>query len=270
MNLNPQIVYSNSKQSKMNELFDFHLHPFIDPINSIARYGHPADLKEFLEHLQRHGITHCAGSVIHHVDGSDFKEIQKMNEESLKIRDIAPDGFYYPGIHIHPNFPEESCNELQRMHSEGVRLIGELVPYVMNYTEYCHPGLEMPLKIAADLGMVLSIHSGAIEDMEAMIARNPKLNVVMAHPGEYASYMEKIELCKNHQNAFIDICGTGLFRHRMLEYGIKILGAERFLFATDFPTCNVGMQIGAIKYADITDNERMLVCSGNARRLLGV
>ncbi len=44
----------------MDELFDFHLHPFLDSINSIARYGHPADWKEFLGNLKRHGITQCA------------------------------------------------------------------------------------------------------------------------------------------------------------------------------------------------------------------
>ncbi len=252
----------------MSELFDFHLHPFIDTINSIARYGHPADWKEFLAHLQRHGVTHCAGSVIHKIDGSDFGEIIKMNDEALRFRDLAPKDFYHPGIHVHPNFPEESCKELDRMHAEGVTLIGELVPYLMNYTDYACEGLAPVWKHAAELSMVLSIHVGAIKDMETLALANPKLNIVIAHPGEHPNYMEKLELCKHCPNVYLDICGTGLFRNWMLEYGVGIIGAERFLFATDYPTCNVGMQIGALQFAEITEEQRALICYGNAMRLL--
>ena len=252
----------------MDELFDFHLHPFLDTINSIARYGHPADWKEFLGNLKRHGITQCAGSVIHKIDGSDFGEIRKMNDEALRLRDLAPAGFYHPGVHIHPNFPDESCKELDRVHAEGVRLIGELVPYLMGYTEYSCDALAPVWKHAAELSMVVSIHTGAIADMTAFATANPTLNIVIAHPGEHPNYMEKLELCKRCPNVYLDLCGTGLFRNWMLEYGVGLIGAERFLFATDYPTCNIGMQIGALQFAEITAEQRSLICSGNAKRLL--
>ena len=162
-------------------------------------------------------------------------------------------------------------SELERMHGEGVRLIGELVWYSMGYREYSVPALDPVWERAADLGMVLSIHpTEGTEDMARLLEKHPRLQVVIAHPGEYAHYMEKLELCKKYPNASLDICGTGLFRNFMLEYGVKTIGAERFLFATDYPTCNVGMQVGAVEYAYLTEEQRELIFNGNARRLLGL
>lgn len=253
----------------MKEIIDFHLHPFINLEDRIGSYKSPSDWKSFIAHLKGLGISKCAGSVIHQIDGKNFQDIKYFNDEALHFRDLCPD-FYIPGVHVLANFPEESCRELERMHSEGVKLIGELVPYSMGRWKYSDPSLNDVWKLAAELKMVLSVHPTDIEDMEAVISANPELPVVIAHPGEYTAYIEKIELLKRNGNAYMDICGTGLFRYGMLAYGVRQLGAERFLFATDFPTCSVGMQIGGVESEDLTDAEREQIYSKNARRLLGL
>ena len=56
----------------------------------------------------------------------------------------------------------------------------------------------------------------------------------------------------------------------MLAYGVGRVGAERFLFGSDYPVCSPGMNVGAVDYEEITDRERELIFSGNAKRLLNL
>ena len=253
----------------MRRIFDFHLHPFIDVKSRIGSYQAPSDARAFVEHLQRVGITECAGSVIQRTDGTDFNKIRALNDEALRFRDMFPD-FYHPGFHILPNFIDESIKELDRLRAEGSRLIGELVPYSMGYDKYMHPSLLPVWEYAQGMRMVVSIHSMDIQDMESLIASYPKLIVVMAHPGEFAALSSKIDILQKYDNAYLDICGTGLFRYNMLSYTVKKVGAERILFATDYPTCNAAMQVAAVNYEDITDNDRDAIFHNNAKRLLGL
>jgi predicted TIM-barrel fold metal-dependent hydrolase len=103
-----------------------------------------------------------------------------------------------------------------------------------------------------------------------LCAAFPKLSFIIAHPGEYDNYMRNLERVEKYPNAYLDICGTGLFRNRMLWYGVNRVGAERFLFGTDYPVCDPAMQVAAVKYQRITDHDRELIFSGNFLRLLGM
>lgn len=251
----------------MRQIFDFHLHPFIDLRNRIGSYKAPADADAFVEHLRRVGITECAGSVIHRIDGTDFAPIREMNDEALRFRDRYP-GFYHPGMHVLAGFPEKSIQEIDRMCAEGCRLIGELVPYSMGYQEYMHPSLHPVWEYAQERKLPVSIHSMDIQDMEKLIASYPKLIVVMAHPGEYNNLIPKLEILKKYPNACLDICGTGLFRYNMLAYTVQEVGFDRILFATDFPTCSAAMQVAAVDFEDITPEAREAIFHKNARRIL--
>ena len=73
------------------------------------------------------------------------------------------------------------------------------------------------------------------------------------------------------ENYYLDLSGHGMFRHGMLRYGIDKFGAERFIFGSDYPTCNPGMYIGGVLLDPlITDTEKEKIFSLNARRLLGL
>ena len=67
----------------------------------------------------------------------------------------------------------------------------------------------------------------------------------------------------------MDLSGTGLFRQGMLRYGIDMFGAERFIFGSDYPTCNPSMFIGGIALDTlISEDEKKLIFAENAKRLL--
>ncbi len=75
---------------------------------------------------------------------------------------------------------------------------------------------------------------------------------------------------EKYPNLYQDLSGTGLFRWGMLQYGIRRTGADRFLFGSDFPICNIGMNIGAILSEGICDEDLQKIFSGNFRRLINL
>jgi predicted TIM-barrel fold metal-dependent hydrolase len=57
----------------------------------------------------------------------------------------------------------------------------------------------------------------------------------------------------------------------MLRRGIDTVGAHRFIFGSDFPTCNPAMFLGGILLdSTIKDEEKELILSKNIKRLLKI
>ncbi len=254
------------------DIIDFHTHPFADASENICNYPEgPSSASDFAACMDRAGIGAFCGSVIPQSanDAPTFEQIHELNLHALRLADFY-EGRYIPGITVHPAFVKESCDELEYMKTQGVKLVGELVPYRMGWREYaCRESLEI-FGVAGELGMTVSMHPTNTEDMEAVVKALPKTTFVFAHPGEKAAYMAHLERMEKYPNAYLDLSGTGLFRYAMLAHGVNRLGAERFLFGTDFPVCNASMQVGGILSEYLRPEDYALIFSGNARRLLGL
>ena len=73
------------------------------------------------------------------------------------------------------------------------------------------------------------------------------------------------------QYEIIDLSGTGLFRQGMLRRGIDEVGVERFIFGSDYPTCNPSMFIGGVALDTlISEEEKSMIFAGNAKKLLNL
>lgn len=133
------------------------------------------------------------------------------------------------------------------MHRQGINLVGELVPYMNGWENYASAGLSEILDLCQQLHMIVSLHSMEDEHMETMFA---------AHPGEHDAYMRHIARMKKYGNVYLDLSGTGLFQYGMLSYGVQQVGAERFLFGSDYPVCNPSMQVAGVLYEKISDSAK--------------
>lgn len=257
------------------QIIDFHTHPFISPLTNICNHPEcfPMETTEYTFDLMKSlGISVICGSVVFvgEYGSSWWDKIKHNNDEALELKKIYGD-FYVPGFHVHPDFVRESCEEIERMHSLGVDLIGELVPYLDGWNGYCNKNLWEILDLASQYEMTVSLHSMEIHEQGMLAANFPKLNVVAAHPGEYHDFMRQIECMKKCENYYLDISGYGVFRHGMLRYGIDTVGSERFLFGSDYPTCNPAMYLGSVTLdPSLKDSERELILSGNAKRILKI
>ena len=163
---------------------------------------------------------------------------------------------------------------LEFMHKNGYRLIGEIVPYFHAWDSmgmnYGSKGLMEILELAGEYNMIFSYHTMPEwqEQMEHMIAQNPKVTFVAAHPGEYENYKRHLECLKKYDNAYLDISGNGLYRYGMLREGIRQAGDEKLLFGTDYPITNPGMYVEAVCFEHISEESREKIFFRNAQRII--
>lgn len=254
-----------------HEIIDFHTHPFAGAETNICQYK-DGGMEDTVAYLKEMGISRICGSVICKTseDMSPWEAIRESNRLALVLRERYGD-FYVPGFHVHPDYVTESCQEIEKMYALGVRLIGELVPYVHGWRDYSCKAFDEILDTAAQYGMVISFHAIDDDNMDTMVRKHPNTLFVAAHPNEKQGYLRHLERMKLSENYHLDLSGTGLFRHRMLRHGIDTCGVHRFLFGTDYPVCNPAMFIGGVTLDSLlTENEKQQILSGNAKHLLGL
>ncbi len=264
-------------QFKDFEIIDFHTHPFIRERNNICAHASFCDMsaEQTLSTFDGLGITRFCGSVLSvGAARADYSTPWEQNLEenriALSLRELYGDR-YLPGFHVHPDYVEESIAEMHKMHEAGIRLIGELCPYRYDWEDYSSRGFSDILDEAERLGMIVSFHSMGRDNMDRMVKEHPNVTFVAAHPGEFSEFMRHLERMKMSENYYLDLSGYGLFRHGMLRRAIDEMGVERFLFGSDFPTCNPSMYIGGVLLDEmISDEEKEMIFSGNAKRLLGL
>ena len=255
------------------EIIDMHVHPFEVVSQRIGAYSAEKSMDEFDAQMSRAGVDLYAGSVIEKGDPEDFKWIEHLNRTALRLRDRFPK--YIPGIHVHGRFVEESCAELHRMKAEGVKLVGELVPYMLGTGSFDSPGMILIFKEMAKSGMIANLHGVTEAEAEALVREVPELVKIFAHPGEPWSgenwgAKERMQFVSEHDNVYMDISGTGLFRWNFLRHFVDICGAEKILFGSDMPTCNVGMNLYGTLFENLTKAEFELILAGNFKRLMGI
>lgn len=95
------------------------------------------DAERAHDHLSSLGISRVCGSVLGPVNC--WNDIIQLNDRALELREFWGQ-FYIPGFHIHPDYVEQSVAQVRRMAQHGVKLVGELVPYMHGWS-MGHPGL---------------------------------------------------------------------------------------------------------------------------------
>ena len=250
-------------------IIDAHAHPFISDIDNTGyRYGGPKTPEDFIDGLKRAGISKACGTVISATDGKDFNDMKRLNDDALRLSEMYPD-FFIPGIHVHPYHVEASCKEIESKHALGVRWVGELVPYMTGHDLYALRDAFPIYDLLQEKGMPINIHPTTDADLDDLMRNFPRLPIIVAHPNEKPEFERHLDRMRSHENAYLDISGTGLFRNNLLRYGIDRVGKERFLFGTDYPICNPAMQVHGVLYEMLTDAEYEAVFSKNFLALIG-
>lgn len=246
-------------------IIDAHMHPYLAADRDFG-FDIPENYDEFFAEQLRAGITLSCGAFNIRNDGSDFGVIKECNRRVLEVHELYPDRFS-PGVNIHPNFPEESCAEVQKFYDLGFRWIGEIAAYVMNYKKYYTPGLLPVMELAQDRGMVLSMHPTDLEDIENILKNFPRLKLLVAHPGN-PSIAENYALAEKYPNMYLDLSGTGIARWGMLKKAVEILGPDRILFGSDFPVFNSGMYVAGVLFEHLSASDRRMIFRENYLRLV--
>lgn len=255
------------------QITDFHMHPWLDQSQNLVFYPNtvPDSPLGMKKHLLDNGVTHACGSVISH---DKSVSMRRLNDMALELRDILDADFYTPGFHIHPGHVEESLEEIERMHEQGVKLIGEVVPYFHGWNRFsawdCIDELNVILDAAQKHGMVFSYHTITDWPLEPVIAAHPDMVFVAAHPGDRGVIPMHVERMKKFPNVYLDLSGTGIFRFGVIRHLVDQVGADRILFGTDYPICNPEMYVHAVLGERLGDEATRMIFHDNAARLLGL
>lgn len=253
-------------------VIDFHTHPYLTPEENTCFYRDmfPEGPEAFRQDLASAGITRFCGTVIAFdawTEASGFDHFRMLNDHALQLREIHGDA-YVPGFHVHPAHVAESCAEIVRMHEAGVRLVGELVPYMHGWSDYSCSAFGEILEVAGQYGMAVSFHTLDDDQMTRMALAHPDVTFVAAHPGERERVQAHIDRMMRCDNVYLDLSGTGLIRYGMVAHVVRKVGADRILFGTDFPICNPRMYVQAVLHEPISTGDCEKILSGNAKRVL--
>lgn len=153
-------------------------------------------------------------------------DLDHANAVALELAARYP-GFLYPGVCLHPAFPETSLRWLSRFRDQGWLWVGELVNYRKPYRYTDEAFLALAAECAAH-GHILQLHGH--DDIVALAQRFPGLRVVCSHIN--------VALCKRLAalpNTWVDISGgVGGLALGSLEGAFQAMGPDRLLYGTDF------------------------------------
>lgn len=105
-----------------------------------------------------------------------------------------------------------------------------------------------------------------IREVADLAGRHPALPVILAET-DYRCQRTLVPLLEAFHNVYLSI-GSNYTVHRGLEQLVARVGARRLLFGTGFPEVEPMMAVTCLMYAQVSDEEKALIGSGNARRLL--
>jgi len=220
--------------------------------------------------LRRAGISQACGSPIRKINPDSFDEIRALNDNVLILRDRFPD-FYIPGIQIHPHFPDESCQEIERCcGNENVRWIGELAGYVMGYgCEYATENARVIFRLAREYDAVVNFHCNDLDVIDQLCKAMPDLKLVLAHPGNgKETFLSRLAKVAEYPNLHLDISGSGIDRYGMLRKAVDVAGKEKLLFGTDYPINNPFIYTQGVLFELLSEAENRALFRDNFLRLI--
>ena len=187
------------------EIIDFHTHP---GYNTTKDFGYDMTPELFVNELKRAGITRACGSALDlEMIKSEPKTdvmIKKLNHIAWMYYEKFPD-FFVPGIHIHPECIDVSANEIEFYSKKGVKIIGELTPYLMNRDTFLSMGYFELFELCCRKDMILSLHRPPINECVSLAEKFPSLKMVIAHPSYGKDYADMLSVIKKYENLFLDL-----------------------------------------------------------------
>lgn len=247
------------------QIIDAHMHPYTNIDENIKWYNkeEKSNFSLVRKDMERAGITTFCGSIISKC-ATQKENLINSNEKALALYESNKD-VYIPGIILHPDYINESCDYIKKAYDMGLHLIGELTPYLHGWTSYMSAA-EI-FEYAAFLDMTVSCHPSDFDDMKTLAETFPQMKIVFAHPGENTQFQNNLKLLTKYENVYLDISGTGIQRYGAIKELVNKAGKTKILFGTDYSICNPATYVSAVMYENITDGEREYIFYKNAKLL---
>ncbi len=186
---------------------------------------------------------------------------------------------------VQPQSPKLAVAEIERCARGGAKGVGEIRPDTQSLSAG-HPEVIEPFIAAVrEHQLILLTHAsepvghlyqgkGAVTPglLYPLITAWPDVTVVCAHwGGGLPFYALMPEVRSAMSNVFFDTAASPfLYQPAVYRHVVDLVGADRILFGTDYPLLAPGRLLAEIDSLDLEPENRELILSGNAARLLGI
>lgn len=261
-------------------IIDAHCHVYPEKILPAAVdatghfYGekpyHDGTVRQLMEDGQACGIRQF---VIQSVATSP-RQVHSINE--FIAREVAnrPDVLVGLGTaHPRSEDPAGDIRHLMELGLKGVKIHPDIQGFPAD-----DPGYQAIYALCAREGLPLLMHTGDYRydysnpnRVLPMLRAYPGLTVIGAHLGGWSQWEQASEAMCDQPNLYVD-CSSSL-GYLSAETAGKIIrryGAQRVLFGTDYPLHSLAEEVRLFFQIDLSDEERRLILSENARKIYGI
>ena len=239
------------------EIVDMHAHLMMGPVP----WGEdPAD--HLVRAMDQSGVQ---TSLVSSLARGGFR-MEACNELMYEAMQKYPDrllGYVY----VWPGDPEAVRAEVERRLDQG--FVGLKMLILMGYDYLC-PGYTPAFAIADERRLPVLLHTyggqAGLDEVPALADRYPEVNFVLAHAG--AQQVEHhIRIAHQVEHAYLELC-TSSATYRAVETLFENVPLERIVWGADDLPLNMSHQLGKVLGAQIPEEAKVQILSGNARRLL--
>lgn len=281
------------------DIIDIHTHTFPDRIaqravSSLKSASHTVPFSDgtnegLLKTMKEAGITL---SVILPVATSP-RQVESINRHAAETNSLYEGrGLFSLGA-MHPLY-EDWYDELSRIKDRGLK--GFKIHPVYQDVDIDSPVFMRILKRAADLDLIVITHAGMDIGFPGVVRCSPKMcrhvieetgrfRFVLAHMGGWKNWDEVPDMFRD-TGVYADTSFSSESYHRLDDYWseedakmldqdgfmriINALGADHILFGTDSPWSKQTETVSFISKLPLSENDKRMIFSGNARKLLTV
>ena len=234
-----------------------------------------------IEAMDRSGIDRA---VLVNIGWTTQELCEETNAYALEAARAHPDRLTAFCV-VNPLAGEEAVKEIDRCAAGGAKGVGELHPDTQGFDLGDAAVMSPVMEAARRHGMPVLTHAsepvghgyagkGQVTPgvLYRFITSFPDSTIVCAHwGGGLPFYALMPEVRKALENVWFDSATSPfLYEPAIFEKVVGLIGAEKVLFATDFPLIKPERLLKQVERADLSDEARDRILGGNAARLLGL
>lgn len=240
---------------------DCHVHNDCTYLGGVIRAGDRKDLSAMAKEIRLDKMMVSSVKAIEY----DFVE---GNTDTLRLMKELPDLVWGYCV-LHPRFGELALQDFDRCVVKGGMRGVKLYP-VLPLWAADEASIDPVMERIAKTRVPALIHPTPVEPFFRLADRFPDASLILAHMGGGGGLQGitgPIYEAKKHDNVYLDTA-TSHYDSNMIEEAVRVVGAERVLYGSDFPLLEPHSQMHKVEAARIKDAEKRLIMGDNMARLV--
>jgi predicted TIM-barrel fold metal-dependent hydrolase len=259
-------------------IIDSHAHVFPDKIASKAAentsnfYTIGSQCDGTVDSLLQIGQSYGIDKFLIHSVAQKPSQVKSINNFIAESCHTHPDHLIgFGALHRDIENPSDEIDRIISLGLKGIKLHPDIQQFNIDdpqmFPIYDYMSGRLPLLIHVGDYRYSWSHPSRLA---RVLDKFPKLTVIAAHFGGWSLQDLALEYLE-HRKCYLDISSSIMFLgdRRAVEL-IRAYGAERMLFASDYPMWNPGLELQHFYKLGLTDNEMELILSQNVERALNI